>query len=521
MRTPGVSLLFLALAACGSEQNFGKAGDYAGAQGPVIEVVPPELDFGALAAGEVATGTFTILNNGPEESILEVSDIRLTGPAEGFTIVSDIADISIPGGAPGVDVEVAFTPMGAADQVSEAVVDSNDEATPHKSVILRGEGLVPELQIDPDPYDMGTTYVGCDRDGELTLTNIGTDVLVVESLTQSGDAFTFTNLNTLPLSLEPGASATVQLLFAPLAEDTYPSELVAVSNEPMGTRVAAQSGEGRYAGEGDDSFEVPTDPPSDIIFFVDQSCSMDDDARSLGSNFSSFISQLNTYTTDWHIIVANDDDGCNNTGVLTTATTNYVSRFETAVTSGGGTWTEAGLTVTANAVDKTDSSECNAGFLRADALLHIIMVSDEPEQSLRSWDTYVNQVIAKKGDASKVKFSAVAGDVPGGCRSGSNSAEPGTGYYEAVNATSGEFLSLCSTWSSSVGVLADASITMSTFTLEQTPVPETIEVAVNGAPQTGGWNYDSGSNSIVFDPAFVPAEGDTVDVAYALLATCD
>lgn len=514
-------LTLVVLAGCASDQQFGKAGDYAGAQGPVIEVAPPEVDFGALAAGEVATGQFTISNVGPEESILEVSDIRITGPAEGFTLLSEETSFSIPGGTPGVTIDVAFTPMGANEQVSEAIVDSNDDATPHKSVKLLGEGLVPELEIDPDPLDMGTTYVGCQRSNELTLTNIGTDTLVIDSLTQSGDGFTFTNTNSMPLTLEPGQSSTVQLLFAPWDESVYPSEVVAVSNEPLGTRTATQSGEGQYAGEGSDHFEVPVDPPSDILFFVDQSCSMDDDARALSDNFETFITELSNYTTDWHIIVANDDDGCNNTGVLTTATTNYQSRFETAVTSGGGVWTEAGLTVTSNAVDKTDSGECNSGFLRSDALLHIIMVSDEPEQSLRSWDTYVNAVIAKKGDAAKVKFSAVAGDVPSGCRSATNSADPGTGYYDAVNYTGGEFLSLCSDWSSSVGVLADASVEMSTFTLSRNPVPDTIRVWVNGTESTGGWNYDSASNSIVFDPAFTPGEGDTVDVEYALLASCD
>lgn len=515
------SVLLLSLAGCGSDQQFGKAGDYNGAQGPVIEVTPPEVDFGALAAGEVATGTFTVANIGPEESILQVSDIRIMGPSEGFTLLSEETSHSLHGGVPGVEFEVAFSPMGANEQRSEAIVDSNDEATPHKSVKLLGEGLVPELEIDPDPLDMGTTYVGCTRSNQLTLTNIGTDTLVVDSLTQTGDGFTFTNPNAMPLTLEPGDDTTVQLLFAPWEEVDYPSEVVATSNEPIGVRTATQTAAGQYAGEGDDHFEVPTDPPSDIIFFVDQSCSMDDDATSLANNFEAFITQLSTYTTDWHIIVANDDDGCNNTGILTSSTTNYQSRFETAVSAGGGVWTEAGLTVTGNAVDETDSGECNSGFLRADALLHIIMVSDEPEQSLRSWDTYVNAVVTKKGDAARVKYSAVAGDVPGGCRSGSNSADPGTGYYDAVNYTGGEFLSLCSNWSSSVGVLADASVSMSTFTLTRTPVPDTITVAVNGVDQPGGWNYDATTNSVEFDPAYVPGEGDVVDVAYALLATCD
>jgi hypothetical protein len=57
----------------------------------------------------------------------------------------------------------------------------------------------------------------------------------------------------------------------------------------------------------------------------------------------------------------------------------YMMWFVNVVSSGGGWWTEAGLTVTSEAIDKTDPGECNYGFLRTDAMLHIIMVSDEVE----------------------------------------------------------------------------------------------------------------------------------------------
>ena len=54
------------------------------------------------------------------------------------------------------------------------------------------------------------------------------------------------------------------------------------------------------------------------------------------------------------------------------------------------------LTLAANGVEATDPGECNYGFMRSNAMLHIIMVSDEFEQSPYSWDTYVNQIISKK-----------------------------------------------------------------------------------------------------------------------------
>jgi hypothetical protein len=148
------------------------------------------------------------------------------------------------------------------------------------------------------------------------------------------------------------------------------------------------------------------------------------------------------------------------------------------------------------------------------------MVSDEPEQSWGSWDSYVNQVVAKKGDASKVKFSAIAGDYPSGCTSGSNSAEYGRGYYEAVADTAGLYLSICSTWSTNVSALADASITETTFALTHTPDPSTITVDVNGTPSSG-WTYDSASNSVVFNDSHACEGGDAITVNYSALASCD
>ncbi|MDP2307899.1 MAG: choice-of-anchor D domain-containing protein [Pseudomonadota bacterium] len=513
------------LAACVQDQEFGKRDDVAGAEGAEIEVAPQRLDFGSLAAGEAITKTFTVSNVGVEESILEVSEITIGGAAGGFTILTPLEELafSLPGGA-STEIEVAFTPEGANEQVAEAIVASDDEDERRVTVDLLGEGRVPELEISPDPLDLGTAYVGCDKDHDITLTNVGTDDLIVTAITHTGGAFVLTDLNVLPLTLAPEASTLVNISFTPLVEGPEVGELAVTSNEPIGTRVSAQTAEGRYAGEYEDTFEVPTNPPADIIFFVDQSCSMDDDAAALASNFAAFISNLSVYTTNWHVMVTNDDDGCSTqSGILTSSTARYESTFNDAVSEVSffeDFWTEAGLTVTSRAVEETDAGGCNSGFLRASAILHIIMVSDEPEQSSRSWDHYVDTVVAKKGDPALVKFSAVAGDYPSGCTSGANSAEFGSGYYEAVNATGGEYLSICSNWSTSVEALATASVDMFVFELTRTPVPETIAVTLNGATRTG-WAYDAAANSIVFDEAARPEEGDVVVVSYAGLASCD
>ncbi|MFN7143445.1 MAG: choice-of-anchor D domain-containing protein [Myxococcota bacterium] len=514
--------LFPILTACAQDQGFGKVDDVAGGQGPDIEVSPARIDFGALGAGEVATQTFTVTNVGPEESILDVSEITIGGEAAGFTIVTPAEDLAftLPGGA-STSIEVAFTPLGA-NASGTAIVASDDEDEKRVSVELLGQGLVPELQIEPDPLDLGTAYIGCDKDHDVTLTNVGSDTLVIDAITHTGGEFVLTDENTLPLSLDPGSHASVNVRFVPTVEGSFTGQLTVTSNEPMRTRVSDHTAEGAYAGEYEDTFEVPENPPVDIVFYVDRSGSMDDDARALADNFSRFISEISLYTSNWHIIVTNDDDGCRDSVVLTSSIPSYEDRFtEFVMRGGGGLWTEAGLTIVTNAVEATGTSECNAGFLRGSALLHIIMVSDEEEQSMRDYSHYVNRIIAEKGDASLVKLSAVAGDHPSGCSSGGNSAVFGSGYYEAVRDTGGEYLSICSDWAASVEALAGASVSASNYELSRTPAPATIVVSVNGTERAGGWTYDEATNSVVFDPGRTPEEGDTVTVTYAGLASCD
>jgi hypothetical protein len=266
-----------------------------------------------------------------------------------------------------------------------------------------------------------------------------------------------------------------------------------------------------------DEWEVPEDPPTDILFYLDQSCSMEDDQARLAAQTTTFIDSIESYSDDWQIIVSNADNGCNQTGgVLSPGVSDYVDRFQAAVSAGGGFWTEAGLTITSQAVEQTDPDECNEGFLRADSMLHIIMISDEPEQSTSSWSWYVDKVIAKKGSASLVRFSAIAGDWPAGCAT----AEPGEGYHQAVSATSGVYLSICSDWATPENMtrLALASALPSSYALSHSPIVDSLQVWINSTARTDAWSHDADSNSIVFVGP-IPSMGDHIRVEYTLEST--
>lgn len=523
--TPALVLL---LVAC-SEQSFNKTDGNASGSGPAIQVTPTYLDFGSLSSGDDAmVRTFTIKSVGADS--LHVDSVFISAEDAGFTILTDTSGFVLePGDS--ADVDVAFEPVSSTN-TANAIVGSDDPENPQVAVELYGEAEGALLEIDPDPMDFGETYVGCSKDNTIELNSVGTDTLIISDLSFAGDGFTLNTGYSLPITLAPGESFPLEFTFEPTSETVFNGALTVTSNEPMGVRTATQTGTGDFAISYTDEWVVPADPPTDIMFIVDQSGSMDDDQRALAENFRSFISALNTYSDNWQIIVANNDEGCNTTGILTADTAGYETAFEEGVREGSGTYIvdyEALLVPAANGVENTDAGECNEGFMRPDALLHIVAVSDEPEQSdcedifspcESRWEELVDEMILKKGSASLTKVSAVAGPVPSGCTSSGNSAEAGTGYAEAVDATGGVFLSICADWGTSVEELAEASIQQDTFELSHNAYEPSIVVTVNGATVSSGWHYDEDTNAVIFDTD-APDEGAAVSISYGAPVDCD
>ena len=255
------------------------------------------------------------------------------------------------------------------------------------------------------------------------------------------------------------------------------------------------------------------------MFLIDQSCSMNEEQSQLANGFSGFVSHLQQHTTDWQVMVVNADDGCNNSGVLTPTTSEFHGQFTNAIASAGGSYTEALLTVAANAIEATDPTECNHGFMRPNALLHIVMVSDEPEQSALTWDNYVNQITTKKGDPTLTVFSAIAGDYPNGC----STADPGAGYYEAVMDTGGQYLSICATdWIPHMSSLAGVSEnTAPSRVLQLAYIPyeaASIIVTRNGNLLSNAWSYNQPNNTVILDQA--PLSGDEIIISYTRDVAC-
>jgi hypothetical protein len=478
---------------------------------PNIVVTPPVLEFGQLMSGELQVQTFNVRNVG--EAPLTVDDITVE-LSDAFTILSPTGFFLETDAS--VDIEVEFTPRGV-ENVGQAVVWSDDPDERESLVDLLGFGSVPELQITPDPYDFGTHFVPCGDWTTLQLENVGGDLLVIDGIQHVSDGdFVLDDPNVFPVELLPGQYTSVNLTFAASRVAQVTGELQVTSNDPRGLVTSTQTGAGQFAATASDQFVVPSDPPVDIMFAVDQSCSMDDDSAQLGANFDQFINAIDTVTQGWQIGVANVSTGCFNNGILSANSIGYQAAFASAVvegtdSTGDDTWSEKLLHLGSIALGKTTPGQCNSGFLRPGALLHIIYVSDEPERSPNPWSFYRPIYEQYVADPSLLKVSVVIDQ--GGCGQGA------TGYPVAANSTGGVILDLCGDWANQIGLLGAASLQdVNTFPLSNQAVVDSIEVRVDGNVVTTGWTFNPTTSSIVFDTA--PAENAVIDVDYGVAVSC-
>lgn len=501
-----------ALLAC-SENGFVKADETQVGDGK-INVEPLELDFGQLAAGEQAIQTFTISNIGVGD--LTVTNLQLEGAS--YTVLTDLSNFVLPAGA-SETVDVAFAPLGADSQIGSVTVLSTDNQHDAVEVDLVGHGAVPDLDISPNPYDFGTVFIGCGETQELRLENIGSDDLEITDIDFDSDdnAMELIDENDLPLTLAPGQATTVAVSFYAESVSTSRGELTVRSNDPAGDEVAVQVGEGAWAERGEDTFDIPENPPVDILFAVDQSCSMDAHAANLASNFGQLASALSAVTNNWRVGVATLQSGCFNNGIITPSTPQ--AKFTEAVRMGADEVadTEKLFALTNTALSKTTGSGCNAGFLRPSALLHVVFVTDEWEQSGISASSWVANAGSYKSSDSLLKASGIVCP-DSGCSWAGADGFAGN-YLTAIATTGGERLDISSTnWGSTASRLAEASLDgIYNFELSEDPVESTIRVYVNGVEVTSGWWYDPSANEV----RFTELSGGTVVVKYGVEAECN
>jgi len=480
---------------------------------PDIEVSPGTVDFGPIPLDGVGESLVEVRNLG--DAALTLDRVELSGDAA-FALGEGVDGLWIEAGGVAT-VALEYRPVNESD-AGFATFYSNDPDEPSLPVSLLGRGAFPQLSIVPTPVELGQVELCDSSERAVRFENSGEDDLELRQILLAGEGMTLLDAPVLPLTLAPGESADATVHFAPGRAAGIAGELWADSNDPAGARQAVVSATGVVDGqvEVEEHFRQPDGPweSADIMFFVDRSCSMKDDQANLVRNIDLLAQELDDAASDWQMMVTIDDNGCHEGALLTPETADVEGGFEAALATAPGEFTEAGLTIVTNGIERSLGGGCNDGFLRSDSKTLLVTVSDEPEQSPDPWKDYVARIQALAPTAAVV---AVVGDADTGCPT----ALPGTGYIEAADFTGGTFLSICSPdWGRYFDVVGELASEgpKDRFDLRWPAEPDTIEVEVDGVASTA-WTYDDVVPAIVFD--IRPQPLAAIDVRYAPARSCD
>lgn len=461
---------------------------------------------------------------------------------------------------------VSYTPSSEAVHTGDLSFYISDPGNSTPTVALHGVGAASALLVSPNELDFGQIGVGCStRERVVSVYNTGSTTTYVERVELPPGVSTEFELSRLPpgvpgppgAAVAPGESVDIAVRYRSVDVGQDTGFFHVYERGRTDPYVVPLFGSGALDPINEDVFEQLETPEVDILFVIDNSCSMSEEQASLTANFQSFIQFADAQALDYRLaVVSTDMDICpspasptrpasmdqgrcgyfadgNGLGTLQNPDWRLITPDEqpspedafAAIGTQGidGSGTEQGLEAAYRALSSPLITGWNAGFLRPDAYLALIFISDEEDQSPNAVDFYVNSFLAIKGFRNTNLFSAsaIVGDAPSGC--GGFQADPGLRYIEVANRTGGIFESICtSDWASA---LQNLGLTVfgykSRFFLGNQPVPGTVEVFVDGvqvdptAPSGQiRWSYEAMGNSVNFAPLAIPEPGAQIVVRY-------
>ena len=167
-----------------------------------------------------------------------------------------------------------------------------------------------------------------------------------------------------------------------------------------------------------------------------------------------------------------------------------------------------------------DHNTYNPSWLRQDAGLLVVFVSDEAEQSsfyINAAPLNVQQFINWYGSQRTSVFLASIVNVPADesvCPHPPAAINVGTDYIDVTNHFGGTIVDICSEdWSPGVQAATAQVLPYEEWELTYTPIEDTIIVFVEFVEFTD-WAYDSSTNVVHFD--IVPPEGSLVEIGYVI-----
>ena len=511
-----------------------------------FEWAPASVGFGVVQSGLASTQFFEIRNIGSDDCL--VSSVRMEPGSDPEFVVSEpeLRSVLI---APGMarTIGVGFTPP-VAGRFTGHVEVSISASMPDSflRVPVSGHGADELLTVMPSERDFGVRWVGCSTAQQAVqiynLTGVPATIQRIR-LVQSGSAFSLTSTPTTPVALASGDAVSFGATFRAVAASEYAAavEVSATLGAQPQTYIVPLRGRGVIDGTQVDRFARRV-PATDVLFVVQARASTRDYLENVAMGIDAFLQVAATEGVDYQIAVTTADFDmvearfCPIEGPATdrivrprpgasaTLASNVDCRgFWVGPTTDREYW---GFESARFALSAPLNTGHNAGFLRRNARLSLIFISDYLEQSPYPPDFYRDYFRRLKGHGQGGRFvaSAVSGARTLDCTGQWGTATQGPRYVDLVQSSGGVWQEFCNgDVRRTLQNLGAASFGRQTrFHLRNLPAAvSTLEVAVDGVvvpPMSPSgrvnWTYDVGSNSVTFAPFATPERDAEIDIEY-------
>jgi len=275
----------------------------------------------------------------------------------------------------------------------------------------------------------------------------------------------------------------------------------------------------------------------DILWIMDNSSSMQQHQSDLSKQIPDMMAKLNSLKMDYHMaVVTSSMGGTNPTGghmigsprYFTSSTPNVAALMQARLVVGqDGSDLERGLQSMETVLSSSYQANEGSGFLRNDALLVVIALSDEDDKSKSSsavtyYTNFLDSVKAPWVDGGRswvFNFIGVL-SISSQCKTFNDYAEAGLAFIGLADASGGTKDSICSSDLSSAVSNVRARIVqiITDYKLSSKPILSSIVVKINGVTipnsTTNGWGYLADKNAIRFYGSAIPAADVSISVDF-------
>jgi len=190
---------------------------------PVLQVLPGTLNF---TTGITTTSYDTIYVSNTGTDILTVSAINIAGANASSFNMSMPTPFDIQVGVT-VKLVVAFSPTIVGSYTAQVTIQSDGGIG---QVALAGTGSQAAIQVTPTSLPFGAIMVGNSSTDSVTVSNIGTVTLNINSIALGGANPTQFSTTPAAFSLAPAENRKIPVTFSPTATGTFTASLVVTSN---------------------------------------------------------------------------------------------------------------------------------------------------------------------------------------------------------------------------------------------------------------------------------------------------